>query len=142
MFLLAWGANGSRRGYSEHGTPLPLCAVGLLLAGAARRLLGIATALPRGSAQSRESLTQDSRSAVKARLVDPLRESFGEERCTPSRGDESLTQDSRNAVKARLIDPLRGSFGDGRCAHRGTPRDGLQEAITWFRALGHAEGRP
>src|SRR3984893_16708110 len=38
-------------------------------------------ALPRGSAESRESLTQDSRSAVKARLFDSLRESFGEERC-------------------------------------------------------------
>src|SRR6202040_4066857 len=73
-------------GYSEHGTPLPLCALVVLLAGGARRLLGVATALPRESAQSRESLTQDSRSAVKARLFDPLRESFGEERCTP-RGD-------------------------------------------------------
>src|SRR5712691_2899244 len=57
-------------------------------------LLGVATALPRGSAQSRESLTQDSRSAVKARLFDPLRESFGEERCTPCSADESFTQDS------------------------------------------------
>ena len=36
-----------------------------------------------GGARSRESLTQDSRSAVKARLFDPLRESFGERRCTP-----------------------------------------------------------
>jgi len=59
----------------------------VLLAGAARRLLGVAIALPRGSAKSRESLTQDSRSAVKARLIDPLRESFGEGRCAP-RGDE------------------------------------------------------
>ena len=58
-----------------------MCAVVVVLASAARRLLGVATALPRGSAQSRESLTQDSRSAVKARLFDPLRESFGEERC-------------------------------------------------------------
>jgi hypothetical protein len=49
--------------------------------------------VPVGTAQSRESLTQDSRSAVKARLFDPLRESFGEERCTPCRADESFTQD-------------------------------------------------
>jgi len=70
-----------------------LCAVVVLLASAARRLLGVATALPRGSAQSRESLTQDSRSAVKARLFDPLRESFGEERCAPGNADESFTQD-------------------------------------------------
>src|SRR6266705_7035111 len=109
MFLLAWGASGSRRGYSEHGTPLPLCAVRLLLASAARRLLGVAIALSRESAQSRESLTQDSRSAVKARLFDPLRESFGERHCTsckagvgglsrrPSRGLElSITR--RNAA--------------------------------------------
>ena len=80
-------------GTAEHGTPLPLCAVVVLLASAARRLLGVAMALPRGSAQTRESLTQDSRSAVKARLFDPLRESFGEERCTPCRADESFTQD-------------------------------------------------
>src|SRR6266536_1037853 len=70
-------------GSSEHGTPLPLYAVGLLLAGAAWRFVGVAIALPRGSAQSRESLTPDSRSAVKARPCDPLRESFGEGRCTP-----------------------------------------------------------
>src|ERR1700682_5084962 len=75
--------------------------------------------VPVGTAQARESLTQDSRSAVKARLVDPLRESFGEERCAPCRADESLTQDSRSAVKARLIDPLRESFGEERCAPRG-----------------------
>src|SRR6266545_2618635 len=49
--------------------------------------------VPVGTAQARESLTQDSRSAVKARLVDPLRESFGEERCTPGTADESFTQD-------------------------------------------------
>ena len=48
--------------------------------------------VPVGTAQSRESLTQDSRSAVKARLFDPLRESFGEERCTPGTADESFTQ--------------------------------------------------
>src|ERR1700687_3506756 len=36
---------------------------------------------PPGERHSRESLTQDSRSAVKARMFDPLRESFGEERC-------------------------------------------------------------
>jgi len=45
----------------------PFCAVAVLLAGAARRLLGVAIALPWGSACSRESFTQDSRSAVKAR---------------------------------------------------------------------------
>ena len=42
-----------------------------------------------GSVQSRESLTQDSRSAVKARMFDPLRESFGERRCTPCKADVS-----------------------------------------------------
>lgn len=68
---------------AEHGTPLPLCAVDLLLAGAARRLVGVATGASPGKRLSRESLTQDSRSAVKARLFDPLRKSFGEERCAP-----------------------------------------------------------
>jgi len=36
---------------------------------------------PPGERSSRESLTQDSRSAVKARPCDPLRESFGGRRC-------------------------------------------------------------
>ncbi len=50
-----------------------------------------------GDRSSRESLTQDSRSAVKARLFDPLRESVGEKRCA-SRVDgrdglrEAITQ--------------------------------------------------
>ena len=70
---------------AEHGTPLPLCAVGLLLAGAARRLFGVATGASPGKRLSREPLTQGSRSAVKARLFDPLRESFGRERCAPRR---------------------------------------------------------
>ena len=68
---------------AEHGTPLPLCAVGLLLASAARRFVGVATGASPGKRRSREPLTQGSRSAVKARLFDPLRESFGEERCAP-----------------------------------------------------------
>ena len=71
---------------AEHGTPLPLCAVGLLLAGAARRFGWRRDWRFPGEAPSREPLTQGSRSAVKARLFDPLRESFGEERCAP-RGD-------------------------------------------------------
>src|ERR1700681_4682341 len=91
------------------GDTLPFHAVVVLIAGAAWRFVGVATALPRGSAQSRESLTQDSRSAVKARMFDPLRESFGERRCTsckagvaaskrPSRGFES-TITWRNAAQ-------------------------------------------
>ena len=54
---------------------------------------GVAIAFLLESLESRESLTEDSRSAVKARLFDPLRESFGEERCTPGKADESFTQD-------------------------------------------------
>ena len=108
MFLLAWGASGSRRGYSEHGTPLPLCAVVVLLASAARRLLGVAMALPRGSAQTRESLTQDSRSAVKARLFDPLRESFGEERCAlRGAGVNGLERDHHVGLSASSRDETR-----------------------------------
>src|SRR5436305_10527167 len=76
----------------------------LLLAGAARRFVGVATGASPEKRRSRESLTQDSRSAVKARLFDPLRESFGEERCAPR----------EEGVMA------------------------FQEAITQFRALGHA----
>src|ERR1700680_112675 len=64
----------------------PFRPVVVLLAGAGRRFVGVAIERSPGSTQSRESLTQDSRSAVKARLFDPLRESFGEERCAP-RGD-------------------------------------------------------
>ena len=66
---------------AEHGTPLPLYAVGLLLAGAAWRFGGVATGASPGKRLSREPLTQGSRSAVKARLFDPLRESFGDELC-------------------------------------------------------------
>src|SRR5260370_10358821 len=58
----------------------PFGAVGLLLAGAARALLASRRVLP-GEHSSRESLTQDSRSAVKARLFDPLRGSFGDGHC-------------------------------------------------------------
>jgi hypothetical protein len=47
-----------------------------------------------GSAQSRESLTQDSRSAVKARSFDPLRESFGEGRCTPRKAGVAASQEA------------------------------------------------
>ena len=56
-----------RRGKSKHGTPLPFCAVVVDLAGAARRFVGVATRSPGGS-PSRESITQDSRSAVMARI--------------------------------------------------------------------------
>ena len=70
-----------------------------------------------GEALSRESLTQDSRSAVKARLFDPLRESFGEERCTPrgdgvmaferpSRGFEPFVT-RRNALESRADRGMR-----------------------------------
>src|SRR5450631_2248249 len=50
---------------------------------------------------SRESLTQDSRSAVKARSIDPLRESFGEGRCTPrTAGVTAFTRPSRGFAPA------------------------------------------
>ena len=53
---------------TEHGTPLPLRAVALLLASAAQRFIGVAIAFLWELPKSRESLTQDSRSAGKARL--------------------------------------------------------------------------
>jgi hypothetical protein len=40
-----------------------------------------------------------------ARLFDPLRESFGGERCTPCRADESFTQDPNGAPLRRDCDP-------------------------------------
>src|SRR6202049_4181959 len=64
------------------GDTLPFRAVDLLLAGAHGALLASRWRFP-GEVLSRESLTQDSRSAVKARLFDPLRESCGEGHCTP-----------------------------------------------------------
>jgi hypothetical protein len=54
-----------------------------------------------GNTQSRESLTQDSRSAVKARLIDPLRESFGERRCTPCKACVSV----RSRRPSRGLEP-------------------------------------
>src|SRR6266508_86985 len=75
-------------------------------------------ALRGGARQSRESLTQDSRSAVKARLVDPLRESFGDRRCTrrgrrrdglaprPSRGFRTFVT-RRNALERRADRGMR-----------------------------------
>ena len=81
MLLLAWKRRSASSGrLRATRDTLPFRAVGLLLAGAARALLASRWRFP-GEALSRESLTQDSRSAVKARLFDPLRESFGEERC-------------------------------------------------------------
>ena len=63
------------------GDTVPFHAVVVPIAGAAWRFVGVATALPRGSAIARV-INQDSRSAVKARSFDPLRGSFGERRCT------------------------------------------------------------
>ena len=54
-----------------------------------------------------------------ARHSDPLRESFGGERCTPRKADESFTQDSNGAPLGRgsSIRP-RGSFGGRHCTSR------------------------
>ena len=57
---------------AEHGTPLPLCALDLVLPSAARRFVGVATGASPGKRRSREPLTQGSRSAVKARLFEPF----------------------------------------------------------------------
>ena len=59
-------------GTAEHGTPLPLCAV-VRIDRQRRTTLYSASRLrsPGGALESRESLTQDSRSAVKARLLIP-----------------------------------------------------------------------
>jgi hypothetical protein len=78
----------------------------------ARRFVGVAVECSPGSVQPRESLTQDSRSAVKARLIDPLRGSFGEGRCTlaklawrprqrPSRGFEPAVTRQNGAETQR-----------------------------------------
>src|ERR1700737_1831631 len=110
------------------GDTLPFYAVGLLLAGAAWRFVGVAVERPPGSAQPRESLTQDSRSAVKARSFDPLRESFGEERCAPrgdgvmafqrpSRGFERFVT-RRNALESRADRGMRAYVTSGDASGR------------------------
>ena len=76
------------------GDTLPFHAVVVLIAGAAWRFVGVATVLPREALQSRESLTQDSKSAVKARLFDPLRESFGKGRCTPCKAGVAASKEA------------------------------------------------
>src|ERR1700682_5840843 len=98
------------------GDTLPSCAVGLLLAGAARALLASRWRFP-GEALSRESLTQDSRSAVKARSFDPsvdhsakgvapLAKLAWRPRERPSRGFErSVTR--RNALESRADRGMR-----------------------------------
>ena len=58
---------------AEHGTPRPLYAVGSLLAGARTALGWRRDQRSRGALESRESLTQDSRSAVKARQYFSIR---------------------------------------------------------------------
>ncbi len=68
-----------------------------------------------GTRTPRESLTQDSRSAVKARLFDPLRESFGDERCT-----------------------RRGRRRDGLAPR---PSRGFEPAVTWRDALENRANR-
>jgi len=103
-------------------------------------LLSVAIALPRGSAQSRESLTQDSRSAVKARLFDPLRESFGEERCTPredgvmafkrpSRGSEPSVM-RRDALETRADRGMR-AYVTGGWLPQWTTRAGQQVHVRY-----------
>ena len=131
-----------RKGKVSTGDTIPFRAVGLLLASVARRFIGVAIAFLLESLESRESLTQDSRSAVKARLFDPLRESFGEERCTPRRADESFTQDSNGAPLERgSLIRRRGSFGERRCTSRLAGVAASVEAVTKFQALGHARNR-
>src|SRR6266849_4611861 len=78
------------------GDTLPSYAVVVLLAGAAWRLVGVAIECSPGSIQPRESLPQDSRSAVKARMFDPLRGSFGEGRCTPRKAGVSGHEGGRH----------------------------------------------
>ena len=88
----------------------------MLIAGAHGALLASRWRFP-GEALSRESLTQDSRSAVKARLFDPLRESFGEERCAP-RGDGVMAfkRPSRGLEPAVTRRNAAQTQRGGRCA--------------------------
>jgi hypothetical protein len=63
--------------------------------------------VPVGTAQPRESLTRDSRSTVKARLIDPLRESFGDGRCArhvglSPRPRAKTLRDGRDRAYARV----------------------------------------
>ena len=81
---------------ASNGRHPPVLCSWLLLASARTALCWRRDERSPGSAQSRESLTQDSRSAVKARLFDPLRESFGEGRCTPCRADVSGLERGRH----------------------------------------------
>ena len=127
---------------AEHGTPLPF-SCGCFAAHQRRTaLFWRRDRVSVGTAQSRESLTQDSRSAVKARLFDPLRESFGEERCTPGKADESFTQDSDGAPLRRGSSiRRRGSFGGRRCTSRSAGVAASGEAVTIFRVPGHRKRR-
>src|SRR6202171_1606588 len=98
------------------GDTLPFRAVDLLLAGAARALLASRWRFP-GEALSRESLTQDSRSAVKARSFDPsvdhsargiapLAKLAWRPRERPSRGFERFVT-RRNALESRADRGMR-----------------------------------
>jgi hypothetical protein len=127
-------------GTAEHGTPLPLCAVVVLLAGAARRLLGVAMAflweLP-----NRESHSPRTRGAPLRRgCLIPYGNHSARSVALPAELTSHSPKTRRSAVKARLIDPLRESFGEERCAPRGDGVMAFKEAITWLGALDHATG--
>ena len=126
MLLLAWSAVATPVIAASNGRHPPVSCGWLLLAGAAWRFVGVAMALPRGSAQPRESLTQDSRSAVKARSFDPsvdhsakgvapLAKLAWRPRERPSRGFERFVT-RRNALEGRADRGMRAYVTGG--AHR------------------------
>ena len=104
---------------------------------------------PPGERQSRESLTQDSRSAVKARLFDPLRESFGEERCAPrgdgvmafkrpSRGFRAFVM-RRNPLESRADGGMRAYvISGGPLMTTRKPAPCVRATACWRRSLGVA----
>ena len=108
-----------RKGKIEHGRHHPVRAVGLPLALRRTRFLGVAIAFLWELPIARVINPRPGRGAGKARLFDPLRESFGGERCTPCKADESFTQDSDGAPLRRGSSiRRRGSFGGRRCTSR------------------------
>ena len=108
-------------GRCEHGGHPSVLRGCLLLASAARRFLGVAMALPRGSAQSREPLTQDSRSAVKARLFRSVTRIIRREALHPSR--------------KKTWRPRRGRQWDGALRHAKEPLESARRS--WHARVRH-----
>src|SRR5213593_2808263 len=127
------------RGTLEHGTPLPLCAVVVLLAGAARRLLGVARAI----LQNQRQATPPRR--FRAALVTPraracaARDRIGGEHAAPAPPATCHARPSRPALTRVAHHPRHRPLSDSAGLKGSQVHSG---AVTLIRTLSRGTNYP